>query len=1645
MADARQKLIGLLDYVEQVVRLDERVAFRLSEYRLPDGSTFVIARNDTPNLPGVRHDHRDDEGPVWLEVERLVRKEPPIPPEAIIEWLVVAADPAKSPEIRPTRIVTVTAAERDAALAKGDVRPVDVLEAPPKRDEPANAPRRYDLTFRLDDHPEITEAINLWIAGPWTAWSTAELPRRRTIVLYQGLYKIFQLLEVGGSESPIEVMWGIGVVNWQKEGRVVDRPLIERRVDIELDDKRGGLIRVRPTGADALFDLKPYEELGCGNLLSLADLMRREIQRAGENEGISPFIRESFEPILSQAGVRLDPEGCYAPDAATAAAPSDTPQTPRLTVTDKWVLFARPRSQHFVLQDIDRLRRSTGDEERSIGGLPVSLVTEPSHKVPQGAWEPLSTRIGGSGSSGETPSPADDALDVFFPKPFNDDQLAIIRRLSKADGLVVQGPPGTGKTHTIANLICHAMATGQRVLVVSRGEAALAVLKEQLPQEVQLLAIAVLSNEREGLRQIESAIREIQSVVEGTQPQNRRAVIACLEKELEGLRKRIDEIDHELDIIALAHLTKVGPRSETPAELAQRVVSEREAFKWFTDRPLRFVSETSLDEKDISALFEARRRCGELIDHLNTDLPSPQDLPDANTIASWHDDLIASTEHGKAAGQGPVRNLRVSAENAAKAQGLAQTLDDLVRAHQATQSARWLDPFRRVVIKGEPNAWCDRLRERIAEWAAVDARRAQLMRRSVELPDGLLDNTDACEAVGRAAKGQKLWPLMALGKGAAKSLVGAVRVDGAPLKEEDAEGWKHTLAVVENTARQKELRARWNAFAKEIGAPAGSNARSAVDFARRVLQICDDARSKSTLLATLVSDGVCLQTLADDPALCGAVAEQIRASATSMRLAAVGQDRQRLLQLFQGGDRTSSLIQQLLGDVVGKPSITSDKVAAVWAGLLNRLAQLKALTRDFDTIKGVTRAIAAAGAAEWAKMLNTETAAPDDPRTSPAWRDAWDHAAADAQLTRIDARQRLLELAAEREAAEKRCRHLFGEIVRERTFYQLDRRLSAAIKAALVEFVRALARIGRGTGKTAWMHRRTARDAMERCYGAVPCWIMPTWRVAEQLPAELGAVDLVIIDEASQSDVTELPALLRGKKILVVGDDRQVSPTAPFITQEKIGQLRHHYLGDMPFKSLLEPGESIYDLMRAVFPNERLMLKEHFRCVEPIIRFSMQFYPEKMLPLRIPEAHERLDPPLIDIYAPHGTRGKRKKINEVEADIIVEEIAVLTARPEMRERTIGVISLVGAEQADHIRSRLSEKIGEEVMQRHSILCGDSATFQGSERDIVYLSMVADSANKTALTMLRYEQRFNVAVSRARDRVVLVRSVKREELNPNDLKARLIAHFESPMPEIEEIDDALSVCESKFERDLMQRLLEGGYRVRGQVGSIGYRIDMVVEGADRRRLAVECDGDRYHGPEQWRQDMRRQRVLERVGWRFWRCFASSFYRDPDGVLNDLFETLTRMGIQPIGKDDAGRPQRRFTEHRIAEPVSPQAPVQVAIAGIDLSALSVEGAEESAANGAGIELGDKVVLVFADDQKRISVRVSEGANDLEKGRLSATSPLGKAILGAEEGDEVELPLENGRQRKVLVESVEKAAPPAFVPADTVNGRGKAAAVA
>lgn len=146
---------------------------------------------------------------------------------------------------------------------------------------------------------------------------------------------------------------------------------------------------------------------------------------------------------------------------------------------------------------------------------------------------------------------------------------------------------------------------------------------------------------------------------------------------------------------------------------------------------------------------------------------------------------------------------------------------------------------------------------------------------------------------------------------------------------------------------------------------------------------------------------------------------------------------------------------------------------------------------------------------------------------------------------------------------------------------------------------------------------------------------------------------------------------------------------------------------------------------------------------------------------------------------------------------------------------------------------------------------------------------------------------------------LVRSVRFDELSAVDIRRTLLQHFSKPMDSNDEQKSLIELCESGFERDVYTALFDRGYRVTPQVKAGAFRIDMVVEGADDVRLAIECDGDEFHGPDRWQADMQRQRILERAGWVFWRCFASTWYLRKSDVLKELVDRMRNMGIEPLG--------------------------------------------------------------------------------------------------------------------------------------------------
>jgi very-short-patch-repair endonuclease len=336
-------------------------------------------------------------------------------------------------------------------------------------------------------------------------------------------------------------------------------------------------------------------------------------------------------------------------------------------------------------------------------------------------------------------------------------------------------------------------------------------------------------------------------------------------------------------------------------------------------------------------------------------------------------------------------------------------------------------------------------------------------------------------------------------------------------------------------------------------------------------------------------------------------------------------------------------------------------------------------------------------------------------------------------------------------------------------------------------------------------------------------------------------------------------------------------------------------------------------LFKAVFASGSVMLREHFRSVAPIIEYSKKnFYNHELRPLRLPRASERLDPPLLDVYIEGGLRSGHT--NEAEAQFIVAEISRIVQDPGMQGRTIGVVSLLGQEQALMIMELLGRELGSELISRYEIACGDARTFQGKEKDIIFLSMVVSEGQAKALSGAAYEQRFNVAASRARDRMYLVRSIQPEALSAADhLRLGLIRHVQNPLEAELVQQQALPQGKTRLAGALQAWLAAQGYRVLPRVPVGQYRIDLVVEGARDQRLAIACAGDEPFVAGQWEQELRYQRVLERAGWTFWRCFASDFILRQEAVLAELQGVLAAQGIQPHKGMQTGPGQ--YSEQRI----------------------------------------------------------------------------------------------------------------------------------
>ena len=1225
----QQNLTNLLRYAEEILKISERVIADLAK-----NSFLTIHEQDLLGLDGVTVNPDDGS---WVRFARL-REMPPPPTEPMFDdWITkpTASRLFDKPRLADSRLVKVSVEVASDLVEAGLAGMEDVMT--PLDNATSD---QIDVLLRLPNLTEFAAAFASYTDGPWSGWSATEQPRRRSIAIYNKLYTVQQRMIALGEDVPEECVFGVGMTRWHHPLARINIPLIEAAVELALDPEDGSII-ITPRPQPPRLCLRSFDDLEIGAVGRLNRDGGEQLGRIYNDPdlGFSPFEKNCFEPVLRMCSARLSASSIYEPDVHEDLEDRSQPAgDDKLRIADTWVIYVRQRSIDFRCDDIrkliDRVQQAPDD-----GSLPppavqitTAAVDEPIDDdifdsagnliLPSG---PITTGVpqvtataGGQGGDGDVDG-RPPGRPVFFPLAFNEEQETIIRRLEDpaASGVVVQGPPGTGKTHTIANIICHYMATGRRVLVTARTPEALAAIQEKLPPEIRDLAIAVIHSDRQGAQQLEQAVEMLSNQVKQIDLADFRQTCAEKERRLAEVRGEIAATDRSILEYATLNLAPVSYRGETclPMELSAKIEAERGQHSWLPD-PLAMgpVYKPQFTESDISEARTVRKALGADIVYRADKLPDVTMLPDIPNVLAAHQALARERDFDGRAATGdlpmPSFGERAGVDDARSLLAWLAALG--AWWDEAAQSEGWLQDFYRLLlgVVASESAVRTGLRHLCAEWTSLIKEGRDYILRGIEFSGVAPGDGPFDAAVDALASGRRPFGLLSIGKTKLRAAIDGVRIDGrAPGNAQD---WNTIHEYRRWQKRAHTFIGQWSSAARAVGLPQlpGDWEQGCQEFhrvGRLIEQLHEfhlEAEARIAGIVALFPYGVDAQrvvyygeTALIREALAATMQKSEHAEAHSLkrRLDAISCDT--TLPFGSALDEIRSAI--------GSPNVLPRDLADGWRQILEEARRLTNLHAQRLRLEVIGAAVRASGAPAWAsRLLSEATQGGEDRWTPQGWEQTWEWACAAGYLRHITDRSHAAKLSAKRTALEDEQRRLLGEIIRLRTFMGLRRGITTTIATALAKFAITVRKLGAGTGKAAERHRRSIREAAMEAAGAVPCWILPEWRVAEQLPSELAIFHLVIIDEASQSDITALPAIMRGQKLLIVGDDRQVSPISVGMEEKTVVQLRETFLRGMPIANYLDPATSMYDLASMMFPGTTVMLREHFRCVEPIIQFS---------------------------------------------------------------------------------------------------------------------------------------------------------------------------------------------------------------------------------------------------------------------------------------------------------------------------------------------------------------------------------------------------------------------------------------------------------
>lgn len=443
-----------------------------------------------------------------------------------------------------------------------------------------------------------------------------------------------------------------------------------------------------------------------------------------------------------------------------------------------------------------------------------------------------------------------------------------------------------------------------------------------------------------------------------------------------------------------------------------------------------------------------------------------------------------------------------------------------------------------------------------------------------------------------------------------------------------------------------------------------------------------------------------------------------------------------------------------------------------------------------------------------------------------------------------------------------------------------------------------------------------------------PCLLMSPLSIAQYLSTETPMFDIVVFDEASQIPVWDaIGAIARGKQVVMVGDPKQLPPTSFFDRAESENDYED-VEGDL---------DSILDeCIGANLPT--INLSWHYRSRhESLIAFSnSRYYGGGLVTFPSPNTEDKA---VSFHFISNGVYEKGGgRINKPEARALVDHIVSRLKDKSFKTRgmSIGVVTF-NSEQQRLIEDLLdAERRKSPVIESYfadeeiePVFVKNLESVQGDERDIMYFSVtygpdVSGSISMNFGPMNRDggERRLNVAITRARQELLVFSSLKPEQLDLSRTSAvgvRDLKHFmdyaeRGPKAIAESVYGTIGDYDSPFEEAVAKALAIKGWQVHSQVGVSSFRIDIGVVDPDapgRYLAGIECDGATYHRSATARdRDKLRERVLKGLGWQIIRIWSTDWWIDAAGSLEKVHGKLNKLL-------EESRAQRAEDEHKRQE--------------------------------------------------------------------------------------------------------------------------------